>query len=376
MSGEEPAGNEPRAAIERGTGERFLIVLGCAFIVLYGLRAAQVFVVPVLLATLLSMACVPPVRMLEKSKLPTALAVTIVLVFAGSLLVVTAVYVGSALASFQQSHEFQGFSKNLEQTFGINVDLDSLFPADNVGEIVTAIAGTALSGVSSVAIVLLLMFFMLVEFEGLPVKLRRAFRLPDDNLGSYRTVASKVHDYVALKTAVSILTGALVVLLCTITGLRYAPLWGLIAFLFNYVPNIGSIIAAIPVVMLALIQKDPAAVPNVADAEASKIAFDYTRAAWVAGGFLAINTVVGNVIEPRLMGRRLGLSPLVVFVSLLLWNFVLGPVGMLVAIPLTVAVKIMLEHSDDLSWLAVLLGPNENSASDEGTQSDPPSAPV
>ena len=124
-----------------------------------------------------------------------------------------------------------------------------------------------------------------------------------------------------------------------VLGVDFPILWGLLAFLLNYVPTIGSIIAAIPPLLLALIQISPAA------------------AGAVGAGFVVINLIMGNAIEPRFMGKGLGLSTLVVFLSLVVWGWVLGPVGMLLSVPLTMTVKIALEANPNTQWLAHLLGP-------------------
>lgn len=123
-------------------------------------------------------------------------------------------------------------------------------------------------------------------------------------------------------------------------GIDYALLWGVLAFLLNFVPNIGSIIAAVPAVLLALIQLGP------------------FSALMTAMGYLIANMVMGNIIEPRYMGKGLGLSTLVVFLSLVFWGWVLGPVGMLLSVPLTMLMKIALESSDETRWLAILMGPD------------------
>jgi AI-2 transport protein TqsA len=143
----------------------------------------------------------------------------------------------------------------------------------------------------------------------------------------------------AIKTWMSLATGIAVFIWLVIIGVNYAVLWGLLAFFLNYVPNIGSIIAAIPAVLLALIQ------------------LGLVKSIIVAGGFTVINLLIGNVIEPRFMGRGLGLSTLVVFLSLLFWGWVLGPVGMLLSVPLTMTAKIALDSRDETRWLAILLGP-------------------
>jgi predicted PurR-regulated permease PerM len=141
----------------------------------------------------------------------------------------------------------------------------------------------------------------------------------------------------SIKTSTSLLTGVLVSSCLWLIGVDYPVLWGLIAFLFNYVPNIGSIIAAVPAVLLALIQLGPWA------------------AFWTGLAYLLINTLVGNVIEPRFMGRGLGLSPLIVFISLVFWGWVLGPVGMFLSIPLTMTLKIALDSNQETRKFALLL---------------------
>ena len=149
-----------------------------------------------------------------------------------------------------------------------------------------------------------------------------------------------------IKTAVSAVTGTVVGLWVAALGLDFALLWGLVAFLLNFIPNLGSIIAAIPAVLLAMVQFGPG------------------RAAVIAAGYLVVNIVFGSVVEPMLMGRRLGLSTLVVFASLVFWGFVWGPVGMLFSVPLTMVVKIALENSKDFRWVAVMLDANPAAAAE------------
>jgi predicted PurR-regulated permease PerM len=120
--------------------------------------------------------------------------------------------------------------------------------------------------------------------------------------------------------------------------LDFPVLLGLIAFLMNYIPTVGSIIAAIPAVLLSLILVGTAG-----------------HAVLVTLGYVVVNTLFGNILEPNLMGRRLGLSTLVVILSLLFWGWAWGPLGALLSVPLTVVVKIWLENTHDLKWVAILL---------------------
>jgi predicted PurR-regulated permease PerM len=180
---------------------------------------------------------------------------------------------------------------------------------------------------------------MLIEASSFPIKLHTIFGDEQNALENFDKFINTVKQYMAIKTWVSLATGIAVFIWLVIIGVNYAVLWGLLAFFLNYVPNIGSIIAAIPAVLLALIQ------------------LGFVKSIIVAGGFTVINLLIGNVIEPRFMGRGLGLSTLVVFLSLLFWGWVLGPVGMLLSVPLTMTAKIALDSREETRWLAILLGP-------------------
>jgi AI-2 transport protein TqsA len=119
----------------------------------------------------------------------------------------------------------------------------------------------------------------------------------------------------------------------------YPFLWAFIAFGMNYVPNIGSLIAAIPAVLLALVERGA------------------WTAVWVAAGYIVVNNVIGNVIEPRFMGNKLGLSPLIVFLSLIFWGWLLGPVGMFLSVPMTMAAKLIFDSNEKTKWAGAILGP-------------------
>jgi len=135
------------------------------------------------------------------------------------------------------------------------------------------------------------------------------------------------------------MTGLIIAIAMWIIGVDYPVLWGVLAFMLNFVPNIGSIIAAVPAVLLAMVQ------------------LGLPSALVVAAVYVAVNVLIGNIVEPRFMGKGLGLSTLVVFVSLVFWGWVLGPVGMLLSVPLTITVKLALDSKPETQWLGHLLGP-------------------
>jgi AI-2 transport protein TqsA len=191
--------------------------------------------------------------------------------------------------------------------------------------------------VSAAAIVILFTIFMLSEATGFPTKLRAAIGRGDADLSRFAGAVQDIQRYLAIKTAISLATGTLVAFWLWTIGVDFPLLWGMLAFLFNFVPNIGSLIAAIPAVLFTLLILGP------------------WTALLAAGGYIVVNIGLGNLVEPHLMGRRFGLSTLVVIISLVFWGWLWGPVGMLLSVPLTVVVRIGLEYTDDLRWLAVLL---------------------
>lgn len=331
-------------------GLRVVLTVACFIVVVAGLKAAAALLVPVMLALFLSLLAVPPMRRLQAHRVPPWAAIAVVMIVGTLVVLLISVIVGRSLTQFETELPF--YRDRLDgivlegmlwlQDHGVDVPAVQVTEMLDTGAIMELVAGVALGlveALSNVVLVLLTMVFLLLEAQGMPRKLRLALVDPSADLSDLGRIAHNVQRYLATKAWVSLLTGALAGLVAWAAGLDFVLLWALIAFLFNFIPNIGSVIAAIPPVLLALIQYDP------------------TRAVAVAAGYLVINLAIGNALEPRLMGRRLGLSTLVVWMSMLFWGWVWGPVGMLLSVPLTVIVKIAMEHSDDFRWIAVLLGP-------------------
>jgi len=328
---------------------RFLLY-GAAFVVLTaGVRTAEPILVPFLLAVMLAIICATPLRWMERKGIPTWLAVLLIMLTLLGIGTMTGTVIGTSLIDFTRS--LPGYQVRLEREMtelgawlaghGFEVSGQLLADSFDPGEILL-IVGRIFTGVGDVlgkiALILIITVFILLEICGFSAKIRLAFPNADRHLGPVTEINDNVRRYLALKTLLSLTTGVLVAVWLRIIGVDYALLWGLLAFLLNYIPSIGSFIAAIPAVMLAFLQLGPA---------------DGTITAL---GYLVINTVIGNFIEPRVMGEGMGLSTLVVFLSLLFWGWILGPVGMLLSVPLTMIMKIVLEASDETRWIAVLLG--------------------
>jgi predicted PurR-regulated permease PerM len=332
-------------------------LMGCAafVIVVAGMKAASVLVVPFLLAVFLAIICAPPLFWLQKKGIPSIAAILILMLGAIVVQMVLVTLVSSSISDFSNNIPFyqerlmafiQGPIGALSR-YGIHVDAAKLTQIFDPGHILKLVANTlnGLGGVlTNTFFVFLTFLFILSEAAGFPNKLRALSSGQNADLSRYSEITRGVNQYLGIKTLTSLATGLAIFLWLVVQGVDYPVMWGVFAFLFNYIPNIGSIIAAVPAVLLALVQLGP--VP----------------AAFVGIGFLIVNTVVGSVIEPRIMGKGVGLSALVVFLSLAFWGWVLGPVGMLLSVPLTMAVKIALGGGDSTRWLSVLLGSNKEAA--------------
>ena len=331
-------------------GAPILIYLAAFIVVVAGLRAASTLVVPFLMAAFVALVAAPPVAWLRARRVPTGLAVLVVMAVVAAALGALATVVGTsvnqfvgALPGYQESlaSELSGVLGWL-QGMGLEVSRDLLDQYLDPGAAMGFAAGvlTSLQTVfTNGFLILLTVVFMLLEASDLPAKIRAAVGDPDADFSGFDAFTDNLNRYLALKSWLSVATGALAAACLAVLGVDFPLLWGLLAFLLNFVPNLGSIIAGVPAVMMAFIQ------------------FGFARAGLVALGYVVINVVIGSVLEPRFMGRGLGLSTLVVFVSLVFWGWVFGPVGMLLSVPLTMAMKIALENREDTRWLAVLLGP-------------------
>ncbi|MEZ6071251.1 MAG: AI-2E family transporter [Pirellulales bacterium] len=327
---------------------RFLLGAAALVVIVAGLRAAQSLVVPFLLAAFLAIICGPAVRWLQRKGLPQFFALlvvitaaTIAILFVGALVVRSANDFAVRLPALQQTitdKKEHLVAKLVELGVPINDTLNKqVLDIGGITRLFTQLLLGLSSAFSNILLVLLLLIFILLQASTYPNKLLAISGGSPETLRRARLIQEAIMNYSTIKAAVSLLTAAAVTVLTWALGVGYPLLWGILAFFFNFIPNIGSIIAAVPPVALALIENG------------------LGNAAWVALGYLAINGIVGNAIEPRVMGQGLGLSTLVVFISLVFWGWVLGPIGMLLSVPLTMVVKIALEASDDTRWMAILL---------------------
>ncbi len=336
-------------------GARPLLAVIVFLLLVASLQAAKAIVIPILLAAFLTSIGAPGVFWLARKRVPTWIAVLLVVGAMMTIVALIGTLVGTSVNQF--TSQLPQYAQRLDEEalaftgvlskLGIDLPVEELIKKVNPGMAMNLAAKvlTELRGVlTNTFLIIFTMIFMLLEASTFPAKLRAALGGSEEKLGPFRKFAENLNRYFVLKSALSLLTGTCVTIWLAILGVDFPLLWGLLAFLFNYIPTIGSMLAAVPAVLLAFIQ------------------FGLGKGVLVAIGFLVVNVLIGTVMEPRVMGRGLGLSTLVVFLSLVFWGWVLGPVGMLLSVPLTMTLQIGLGSNESTRWVAILLGPETHVA--------------
>jgi len=345
---------------EQGVSAARILVTAASLVVLVaGLKLAQSFFVPVLLAGFIATISFPITSWLRRHRVPRFFAVllTVIVDFAfltGIILIVTTL-IGDLDAKWEDKYypamntktaEVSQSAVNLLERFNIP-DADEKVRqytanlpqqvADGIVQATKDVAFKVFSFFGSTLLILILTVFMLSEARMFGRRVQAILEARGPNLDRFLSATADIQKYLGMKTLISLATGFLAGFLCWAAGLDFFVLWGILAFALNFIPVLGSIIAGIPPLLLAfLVAGGPSAIA-------------------VGIGYVSINFFLGNFLEPMLMGRRFGLSTLVVIISVLFWGFIWGPVGMLLAVPLTMVLKVMLDNTDELRWIAVAI---------------------
>lgn len=328
-----------------------LIILASFIVIIAGMKAAEDIVVPFLLAAFLAIIISPPFLWLQKKGIPKGIALLLIIIVFLAVIFLIGVLIGTSANDFTKSlplyeqklrYQTQSLVAWLVEKGFVEPDFE-LTKAINPAAILNFVGNTLnqLSGIFADGfLILFTVIFMSLEITSLPIKLKKIFNDPDKSLSQVNQVYQNINKYIGIKSITSLATGVLVFIFLSIIGVDYALLWGVLAFVLNFIPTIGSILAVIPPLLLTIVQ------------------LGFVESLIVLAGYIVINTLIGNILEPKFMGQGLGLSTLVVFLSLVFWGWVLGPIGMLLSVPLTITIKIALDSSDETRWFSVLLGPD------------------
>ena len=342
---------------------RTILVLASLIIVVAGLKVAQSFFIPVLLAFFVATISYPVTKSLTERRVPSKVAVAITVLvdfaFIAGVVMLGVVLVGDLQSKWDDKYAGQVYDKvsNASESMAETLESWGVTDAKEQIQIVvdnnlanlqqiqfdkilsfgTGVLGQVLGFFGIIIIFLILTVFMLSEADRFSRRLDAITKASGPDIARMMKATRDIQRYLAIKTVVSLMTGFLAGLLCWAAGLDFFILWGIVAFALNYIPVLGSLVAGIPPVILALI---------VSGAPTALL---------VAGGYLLINNFLGNFIEPILVGKRFGISTLIVIISVMFWGWVWGPFGMLLAVPLTMTLKVFLDGSEELRWLGVAI---------------------
>ncbi|MCH7225197.1 AI-2E family transporter [Haloferula sp. A504] len=382
----------------RTRAPQVLLLLASLIVVVAGLKAAQGFFVPILLSFFIATISFPITNWLRNHRVPRAIAVLLTVLVDFAFLAGIVLLVFSAIGDLQTKWKGEYAPRVIEKLETAvdsleeaenklrawslpggaavpegevevppraipvepppepveGVELDEPQPVSKAAEVLigqleelsfaqfwnvgTDVVGRVVKFFGTSLIVIILTIFMLTEARMFGRRMDAICEARGPNIQRMLSALKDTQRYLGIKTGVSLVTGVMAGALCWAAGLDFWPLWGTLAFALNYIPVVGSFIAGVPPTILALLMMGP------------------PEAVAVGGGYFLINTFLGNVVEPMLMGRRFGLSTLVVLTSVIFWGWLWGPIGMLLAVPLTMMVKVLLDNSVEFRWIAVAVG--------------------
>jgi AI-2 transport protein TqsA len=341
---------------------RLLLGGGGLVLIIIGLRAVAPILNPLLLALILAVTITPLLGWLEKKGLPAwlSLLITILVIIGSGLILVTFVIFASEqlinqVPSYQAGLDTQkqAIESQLSQ-FGFNVSSitqSNFLKPENLVDLAGSVGGEVVRAISSGFIMLLILFFLLLGARGFTARLRPEWIPAHPILDRASRFGKDIRHYVLITTWINLLVGIANAVFLLILGVDFAILWGILAWLLGYIPSIGFWLALIPPFFLAFME------------------FGITKAMIVLVGYILINGSVQNLIQPRLMGRGLNLAPVMVVLSLFFWTWILGPMGALLAVPLTLAVqKMILQGDESTEWLAEMMGTGSASRYGQGDE--------
>lgn len=345
------------------TGQAF-IVTAAFIIILAGIKHSGDILIPVLLALFIALVAEMPLSWMQGKGLPRWIGL-IVVIFVGLLIEILLIaFIGETINNITASfpvyeQRIIAIMQNLQSILsglGFTVNQKTI---DNVVShfnptMVMGLLGNIVSELGKILsngfVVFFMVVFILLDLPSLPAKLKKISPTSNTTEIRIRQFSHTLKNYLSVYTAISLLTGILITIWLSILGVDFPILWGFLAFMLNFVPSIGSIIAAIPAILLAFLQGG------------------LNLGLMTTLCFVTVNVLIGNIISPKVMGKELDLSTLVVFLSLIFWGWLLGPVGMLFAIPLTMLIKIAIEGDKELGWLAIWLGSGEDLKQESGEE--------
>lgn len=349
----------------------FYLLTFCS-IVLLGviMKLLASVMIPVVIAVLLSCVFYPIVKRLnEKLKMPWVLGSLIMVLAIVILIMILSTIIGTSLTTFlgqypKYESKFLSLYKMYADTFNFQFYDDKSFFENIWGQLkvrefvqkfALSFSSDLLSFTKSIGMVLLFIAFLLIEMRFGHEKVDAMFKGKSSRrvMNVTRKIMTETVRFLSIKFFISLATGVLVFLCCLICGVDFAILWAFFAFVMNFIPTFGSIFSVVLTTLFTLLQFYPSML----------------RTVFIFVSMTTINMVLGNIIEPRVEGKNLGISPFVILVSLTFWGWMWGFIGMIIAVPMMMIVKIICENVSFLQPVAIILG-NKLSETQKGFPPD------
>lgn len=339
---------------------QILVAAAAAVIVVTGMKEAAPILSSFLMALVITLALAPVPRRLMNKGVPAWLALVLTILLAIAFIVALVLFLAAALVQFANAlPEYQDSfdavvvqADDLAKGLGVNVaeiDIASFLDAGKITSFAASMVAGLLDLLSSTSLLLLLILFMLIDTLGFGDKIEQAMGADSAVLKGWALFAVDTRQYLIITAWTGALVGIVNAIVLYILGVDFALLWGVLAFLFSFIPNIGFMLSMIPPTLLALLE------------------FGWTKALIVMAAYIIINAGVDNVLKPKVIGDDLDISVATTFISLVFWGWVLGPLGAILAVPLTLLVKhVLLGPGEDSRWLAAMMGQKARPAEGPG----------
>ncbi len=326
----------------------YLFYMSSIVIIIAGLKLSSQIVILIFLSIFLASILSPVLIYLQKKGIPKPLAFGLLIITLFFVIFAATAGIADSLESFlknlpqyqERLDNYISLEGNKFKEWGVNIDLNLLKESLDIRTFVFyggKAAGNIGSFLSKMLIIIVGVAFLLLEAPKFKSKLKLMFNGNEDAISRVELFSATIQKYFTIKTFTSFLTGAAIMAALLYFNIEYAVLWGFLAFVLNFIPVVGSLIAAVPALILALIYHE------------------LSTFVWLSIIYFVINQIISNIFEPKIMGDGLGLSPAAVFFSLILWGWILGPAGMFLAVPLTMTLKIAFDANPDTKWVGILL---------------------
>ncbi len=321
----------------------YLVGGAAIFVILFGIRGSASIINPILLAAVITITVLPIPSRLTKRGMPgwLALVLSILMVVLLLGLVIGTVFFSITKLTTEIPAYMSSASQQASEDLSATTDSETSSEIEQItistGEIAQSLLSNVMDMLVQFGLALAIFFFMISAAMAMPAPSRLGLDPNNLSIGRVTMLTEDVRKYMTVLTGVNFLVGLGDAFFLWFLGVDYALLWGLLAWFMGYIPSIGFMIALIPPVLMAYAQ------------------YGLNTALVVLVGYVVINGGVQNFYQPKVMGQRLKISPVVVFVGLFIWGYLLGGIGAILAVPMTLLVLIIMENFEGTRPLAVLM---------------------